>query len=130
MANGVTNLGGFDDFIDDAVGEIQADAEDVVLKLGMDLWRSIVLKTPVDTGRARQSWNLQWGKPDGQVPSEGGHGDMPSMPNPGAKTSDELHISSNLHYIKYLEAGRPGPGSRQAPRGMVKISIEELKAQI
>lgn len=131
MANGVTNLSGFEDFVEDAVGQIEADANEIVLKIGMDLWRSIVLKTPVDTGRARASWNMKWGSPDDQVPSEGSHSTPTTPPvTTLSKTKDVLHISSNLSYIKFLEEGRPGPGSTQAPQGMVQVSLEELQSAL
>lgn len=126
--NGVLNLNGFENFIDDAMGQIEEDAYQVVLKIGIDLWRGIVLKTPVDTGRARASWNMSWDTPDGSVPPDGSYDDMPSLPNPGVTmTGETLHVSSNLHYIEYLEEGKPGPGSDQAPQGMVKVTLEEIK---
>lgn len=130
MSTGVTNLGEFDDFIEEAVGEVEESAMQVVLKIGVDLWRKIILKTPVDTGRARQSWNMQWTSPDPSVPPPGSHSE-PSVPDPGVpKLGSRLHISSNLHYMPYLEQGDPGPGSDQAPQGMVEVSIQELKSQL
>lgn len=129
MSSGVTNLDGFEDFIEDAVGQIEEDATQIVLKIGIDLWRSIILKTPVDTGRARASWNMAWGDPDGSVPSEGQH-DTPTQPNvTGINIGETLHVSSNLNYVPHLEEGKPGPGSDQAPRGMVQVSIQELQNQ-
>jgi len=127
VANGVTNLDGFDDFIDDAVGGIEEEATEIVQKTGLQLWGSITDKTPVDTGRARASWNMAWGEPDGSVPSEGEH----EPPEPEIKgklrPGGTFHISSNLHDISYLEEGTPGPGSDQAPQGMVKTSIQKLE---
>jgi hypothetical protein len=132
--SGVTNLGEFDDFIEESMELVETSARDVVTKLGTELWRKIIFKTPVDTGRARQSWNIQWGKPDGSVPPEGEYermkGDSPNVNFPEEIVGQEgevLHISSNLNYIKYLEQGKPGPGSDQAPLGMVETSIQELK---
>jgi hypothetical protein len=130
VANGVTNLNGFEDFISDAMGEIEEDAQQIMVKIGIDLWRSIVLKTPVDTGRARASWNMQWGSPDGSVPSDGAH-DTPRTPSiSGQAGMGKLHISSNLNYIQFLEEGSPGPGSDQAPQGMVQVSLQELTSQL
>jgi len=131
MANGVTNLGGFEDFIEDAVGEVEEEAKQIVLKIGMDLWRSITLKTPVDTGRARASWNMAWGEPDSDVPSEGSQDTPTTAPvTTVSPTNEVLHISSNLNYIRFLEEGSPGPGSDQAPQGMVQVSIQELQSAL
>lgn len=129
MANGVTNLGEFEDFIDGLGDDLEGNGMEVVQKLGADLWDKVTKKTPVDTGRAHNSWNFNWGRPDPDVPPEGEQ-DLKSLPNPGTPIlGGELHVSSNLSYIVYLEEGRPGPGSPQAPRGMAKISIQELEAK-
>lgn len=126
--NGVTNMDDFDDWIGEQMGSIQAESLDEVEKIGADLWGRITKKTPVDKGRARASWNNMWGRPDPEVPSEGSHG-PPDLPDPGtAIPGMKLHISSNLHYIPFLEEGKPGPGSPKAPEGMVKVSIEEILA--
>lgn len=130
MANGVTNLGGFDDFIEDSVGEVEEDATKVVQKIGLDLWKKITMKTPVDTGRARASWNMSWGNPDGSTPSEGEHGEPTPEIEGQLSLGSTLHISSNLNYITFLEEGSPGPGSDQAPQGMVKISLQELQSEL
>jgi hypothetical protein len=127
--SGVTNLGGFNDFIEDAVGDIEEDAKQLVTKLGADIWTKIKNKTPVDTGRARQSWNFQWGAIDPSVPDEGEYDD-PSLPNPGSPEGKEvLHISSNLNYIIFLEEGVPGPGSKDAPQGMVQVTLQEVESE-
>jgi len=114
--------------------------EDVVGAVCFQLSESIVLRTPVDTGRARANW-------------------IPSLNNVSRETSDEtdktddasptlnkvkpfaeksagkiFYLINNLPYIKVLEYGKYGTGpgatikttrdgySIQAPYGMVRIS--------
>lgn len=116
----------------------------------------VVLLTPVDTGRARSSWNVSISTPDTSWPSG------PSIPPPvdaaraGAAlqrlgTYDTVWITSSLPYIKVLEYGgypqNPVRGSwdratkewriksiggysRQAPRGMVRITVEGVLAAL
>ena len=58
--------------------------------------------TPVDTGRARAGWMLE------------------------NKKENEIVVLNNVNYIIYLEHGH----SRQAPSGMTRITIEEIKGKI
>lgn len=131
FSSGITNLGDFDDWINDMEEQMVDHGMQVMLKISIDLWRKIVLKTPVDTGRARASWNHSAGYPDGSVPDEGDHSEYKgnSVPSPDVSipsSGKSIHISSNLNYITFLEEGSPGPGSDQAPQGMVQVSIQEL----
>lgn len=128
MSNtGVTNLADFNSWIDDQVDMLEDEGEKVMVMLAMDLWERIVYRTPVDTGRARNSWNVAWGSPDPDTPPPGDYPDDPPRPSIARGVSaNKLHISSNLNYIIYLEQGKPGPGSDSAPEGMVKVSIENL----
>jgi hypothetical protein len=109
----------------------------VVKKVGFDLFRSIVMKTPADTGRARASWTIAIKQPDRTVAPEGLNTSAVSSPDAlaAAKATQGLTalqpyepvwISNNLPYIGPLEQGH----SKQAPNGMVALSIEEIQAQM
>lgn len=147
MANGVTNLGGFEDFIDEQTENIQKEGMDYVVKIGLDLMTLIIWRNPVDTGRSRAGWNMAWGGPAtggvgnqveesesdwsksqarSQVPFENIAGQAERI---GKILGMTLHITNNVNYIKYLENGHPGPGSEQAPSGMVQVSIEQLQGK-
>ena len=111
---------------------------------GLARLTGIVPRTPVDTGRARASWQVTIGSPSQAVPPEGG-----SYREPGAaealqamsnlQPGQTVWISSALPYILVLEfGGYPNPPkvvtgksvsgfSRQAPAGMVRVTFEELK---
>ena len=118
--------------------EIDADWDDILEKMGdivsmmgLDLLSGIVLKTPVDTGRARGNWDLTVGAP--------GVGEYGADPAGGATISrgqqrlarysfsesfPEIWISNNLPYIERLEGGY----SQQAPNGMVMLTVAEVQA--
>ena len=113
--------------------EFKAKVEDrlveVVQKLGLDLLRRIVLKTPVDTGRARGNWFVTIGSPSGAVSQGTDPGGQASIARgsaviTGLTKPQAIWISNNLPYIVRLENGH----SRQAPAGMVAVSLAEMSA--
>jgi hypothetical protein len=112
-------------------------ANAVISKICLDLTSNIILKTPVDTGRARANWQTGINQaPSGQISSTDKSGsatisaaarDVQNAPG------NIFYITNNLTYIASLEFGlyRPGPKtiggfSLQAPSGMVRISINEV----
>lgn len=113
--------------------------EVIVQRLAYDLWNKITLKTPVDTGAARRSWQLGVGQPASSpsLPSgkgTGAHKDESSPPGdpqvgfPDADINgkETVFITSSLGYIERLEDG----SSKQAAAGMVQVSIAEVRAEI
>lgn len=115
----------------------------------------VILRMPVDTGRARSSVNVSVGAPDRSVPPEGNY---PSVPDTLASARGTLRslrayqtvwISSALVYVPVLElGGYPDPVlrgtwdktlgryvvksangySKQAPQGMFGVTFEEIRA--
>ena len=86
----------------------------------------MTFNTPVDTGRARASWTIAVNQANRHVMPEGRY---PAMPNPGfldVRPGDSVVISNNLPYITALENGH----SRQAPFGMVAVSIQEVRTNM
>lgn len=103
--------------------------EVVLRKLAIDLHTAITKRTPVDTGRARASWNIAQGEPLLDVPPPN-EGEAP-LPSPGVPTfvvdgTAPIYITSSLVYIEALENGH----SSQAPAGMVAVSLAEAEAII
>lgn len=116
----------------------------------------VVLLTPVDTGRARSSWNVALGQPDTTLPAAGGRGgpsaaDRAESAMRGLGTYQTVWITSSLPYIKVLEYGgypqspvrgswdratrswvikSSGGFSKQAPRGMVRITVQGILAAV
>lgn len=106
--------------------------------------RGIILKTPVDTGRARGNWQSTLGAPatgesnftvaiSGKGRGKGTGGKTragmqrlaeASQVVAGIKLGDRYFLSNNLPYIEALEHGH----SKQAAAGMVGVTIAELNA--
>lgn len=111
-----------------------------VERLVLDIFNRITERTPVDTGRARQSWQIGVGSINTYVPgslgaSKGTNKGAASPPeNPKAIFPTDLnidgteivYITSSLPYIEKLENG----SSTQAPAGMVRLSIAEVEAEV
>lgn len=105
----------------------------------------VITRTPVDEGRARINWNPSINRYDDSTTEE--------KPGEAAATSratsrataeasklqlgDTFTLVNGLPYIRKLEYGGYGSGpkttggfSRQAPRGMVRITVDEFNAAL
>ncbi|RLE28260.1 MAG: hypothetical protein DRJ65_00085 [Acidobacteria bacterium] len=100
----------------------------VIKKVGLELYMRIVIKTPVDTGRARGNWLIASGViPQGVVDT------LATAPNVAMALSTlasydslsgmSIFIANNLDYINALEHGHSG----QAPEGMVQLTLTEFE---
>lgn len=99
-------------------------------KIAFELLSRVVNKTPVDTGRARGNWQVAVGVIDTSEtgsPDKSGDGTI----NRGLatlgqqrQTGGTIFISNTLPYILPLEYGH---SQRQAPRGMLAVSIQEIE---
>lgn len=128
------------------IGKAGRNGRTVVKKVVLDLGSSIVVKTPVgdpDTwagpapagyvgGRARGSWQYQKGAPAEGEPGgvDPGGGSSISRIAAGVAIGDAAtvhYITSNVPYMRELEyEGR----SKQAPEGMVRLSVTEFQSHI
>lgn len=108
------------------------DIAEAVAGIGLVMLSGIVRKSPVDTGRFRGNWITSVGgisgatfdrvDPSGSVPINEGASDLMAYPN----TMPPIYIQNNLPYANRLENG----WSRQAPGGMVALTIAEIEAQM
>lgn len=125
---------GFSEDLNKFVGFTREQGGAVMRKIALEVFVGVVRRTPVDTGRARGSWNLdinQVNKGTGEFDPAAAIGAPPSPARMGqvvAKLAtvgwgDEIYISNNLPYIKPLEDGHskqaPGPGA------MVAATVQE-----
>lgn len=91
----------------------------------------VVNRTPVDTGRARGGWVASVGSPSqgkGRA-DKGGQGTIRSANNQAdkaIKNKDIYYLANNVKHIVKLEYG----SSDQAPNGMVRVSMQEIKGLI
>lgn len=125
------NVQQFQKSLKDFADTIGADVTDVVKKLALDAYSGIVIRTPVDTGRARASWVVQVANsPEVVIPTtwnaqaseQEAKQEIEGIDSP----NQAVWITNSLPYIKPLEFG----SSVQAPNGMVTITFNELVRDI
>ena len=108
------------------VEKAKDNADLVLRKVALEMFTRVVIKTPVDTGRAKGAWQCSIGSiPSGMV----NHLDKTGSETiarinvnvASANAGDVLYLVANLPYINNLEYG----SSKQAPSGMVRLTILE-----
>jgi hypothetical protein len=111
------------------VGSI-GDAQLFIRRAALEIYRGVVLKSPVDTGRFRANWNVSLGVNDYSTTtytSAKGPVDETELAKANAVlkmlTGDgSAFISNGLPYAARLETGY----SNQAPFGMVDVTLVEF----
>ena len=121
---------------------IEGEALLIVKKVISEVFVRIVMRTPVDTGRARASWQFGVGTaPSGVAPDKeylelkDKEISEPQVRAAVASALEEISvapasvwfISNNLEYIEALEAGW---SKKQAPAGMVSLTLREMTRQL
>lgn len=115
--------------IDDSIAERRRD-------IALHAFQGVVLKTPVDTGRARGSWQVTGGapafsqsgvlEPDRDAfPAQTLASGFSSIAGLMNQLQTTIFISSNLPYIRKLESG----ASDQARQGMVAVTLSEIRVR-
>lgn len=104
-----------------------ANMQNVIRKIAFEGFKRIILRTPVDTGRARANWGVTIGKPgtshvEGEDKSGGATVNAALASVNSFDCNGSIFCTNNLAYIIPLEYG----SSKQAPQGMVRITVEEL----
>lgn len=123
-----SNIAEFNATIDKFTASVPEKVSILHRKVVMQALTGVVLKTPVDTGRARGNWQVSIGQPINEV-FEGTDKIGNATIERGFSIASNIapyeivYISNNIYYIIYLENG----SSDQAPAGMVALTIEELK---
>ena len=119
---------------------VETNVTTLVRKVALSVDSTVVMGTPVDTGRARSNWQVEIGKPargvvDVHVPGAEG-----STAGPNAQIAlalgaaaistyrggETIHLTNNLPYIGALNNGH----SAQAPAGFVQTAILDGALQI
>src|SRR5690348_9812490 len=82
----------------------------VVRKVSFDMFRRVILRTPVDTGRARGNWQASIGaQASGElnVTDKSGQATIAAMKTvtDRAKAGDVVWLVNNVPYIRRLETG-------------------------
>jgi hypothetical protein len=131
----VTNFHQFQADLRKFAESIDVKFETVVRRVIVDLFRRIVERTPVDTGRLRASWTISINSPDLDVAPDRRY--SPAEAAAKAREKEKIaylsrpmrqvvYISNGLPYAEVIENGH----SKQAPVGMVMISVTEIEAEI
>lgn len=126
-----TNLQKFNTSLESASKKIKGDLEKFYKQVCLEVLKRIVLRTPVDSGRARGNWQLEIGRSAvGVLDVVGSAGEMgdDAIGRGVTKLSDIppfslVHITNNLSYIYYLEYDKR---SKQFPEGFLEITLTEM----
>jgi hypothetical protein len=105
-----------------------------IQKIVAEIFTRIVKKTPYDTGNAKANWNVSLSVPDTSVqPFTGASSAAENISLarlnkilPGIRFEQAIFLTNAVSYIIYLERG----WSKQAPAGMVAVSLAEVEAFI
>lgn len=133
MAKVRTTLRGFAKRINKLGIDIEKNADTLVRKTAITVVSSVVLATPVDTGRARANWRTALGSAERGVREPFAKGKKGSTGSQnisgvisetqsvvaGYKGAGSVFISNNLPYIGPLNTGT----SDQAPAGFVETAV-------
>jgi len=119
----------------------------IVRRTALDVYGRIAKRTPVDTGRARGGWGIAIGTVPGPMagptrktarrirlttapPLDAGLAlqALSRLVSYDARKGQSIFIANAVNYIRYLEYGTVygGPHSKQAPRGMVRVTLAEF----
>lgn len=114
------------------VKKAEGNATQVVRKIGIDTLAAVVKRTPVDTGRARANWNTSIGSPDlGVSDNKDKSGELAKARGRAvigtATAAAPIYLMNSLPYIRRLEYEG---WSKQAPAGMVRITVAEFQTFI
>lgn len=105
------------------------DKQDLVVrKVALDLYRSLAMKSPVDTGRFRGNWQVGVSTVNTTVDSPVDPSGEAAIARAEAaltnvKVGGVIYLTNSLPYAKPLEYGH----SKQAPGGMVRITVVEYE---
>lgn len=106
----------------------------VVKKIAFEAFTGMVVKTPVDTGRARANWIVTINRPN-TIPTEAT--DPAAFGSPpgagilwkaldtinGAQPGSTIYVTNCLPYIEALEEGHSKQGAH-----MVELTVNEIKS--
>lgn len=111
------------------VEKAKGKADIVLRKSAIDLFSRVIRRSPVDTGRFRNNWNISIGAPstvttEGVDPSGASALTKVVETVETAKMGDTIFLVNALPYSIRLENG----WSKQAPAGMVGVSVLEWQS--
>lgn len=116
--------------IERAKREIMKAVNEKVIDAALQISQTVILSTPVDTGRARANWQANIGEATTSTIDElddSGLGRIGKntqiILQKGDDPTQEVHITNNLSYIGKLNEG----SSKQAEAGFVERAVESAR---
>ena len=118
-----------------AIEKVQDKSGVAVKKITLELFKRVIEKSPVDTGRFRANWNVSLNSPD-TTTSESTDDSARGNPSVERMTKEVLsysfkdqsvYLCNSLPYAVRLEDGW---SHTQAPNGMVRLSVIEIANNI
>lgn len=97
----------------------------------LGLTTRIIVRSPVDTGRFRNNWFASFGSPSSKTTGSADKSGSKAMAATQAaigelQAGQTFYLTNNLPYSLPLEYG----SSKQAPNGMLRISVAEVQRAI
>ncbi len=122
------NLQAFNFDISKFAKKLDIAPEVVTVRIVLDLFVRLTKRTPVDTGRARASWDIKVGASSDYLPEVGTYAGAKDVTGEISSIDGKqiVFVTTSLDYMKYLEEG----SSSQAPAGMVLLSLAELEVEL
>lgn len=114
--------------IDRWAAKVEKRLQLIARKIALDIFKDVILSSPVDTGRFRGNWQVAIGSvPEGVLdltdPSGTATISKVTAEVLKLKTGDIITLVNNLPYAIPLEMGH----SKQAPSGMVGVAVARFE---
>lgn len=110
--------------LDALVEKAKGDVDLVVRRVTFELFQKVVLRSPVDTGRFRANFNVSYGVADTSTTDSTtqARGTEQAQKALTLQAGGVVLLCNALPYARRLEYG----WSKQAPQGMVRLSVQEF----
>lgn len=108
------------------VAKTNAKIELAVRKIALDVFKEVILMSPVDTGRLRGNWQVAIGSVASgtvEIDDKAGTATISKVQAETMKlqVGQTITLVNNLPYARPLEYGH----SKQAPGGMVRLTVQK-----
>lgn len=114
------------------VNKFGRNVDQAARRVTFELGKHIVIRSPVDTGRFRANWQHTTGSPSSQIlqaADRGGNAAIQKLASSlqASKAGNVEYVVNNLPYGPRLEYEG---WSKQAPNGMVRITVAEFRSKM